>query len=155
MYLFGTEISLNAPPRFVKVALGLLTLYWGIALLVFSRELLTGSMGRGLGYSGSLRFVAHYAPQLFFIPWIELNIFRKSPLFRTIPGVAFIAIGSLASLQYALTLTALLRGYEVETLLPMGIPPVWELALLLPLFLLVSLTGVMLLVGKRERAWFH
>ncbi|MBU1240802.1 hypothetical protein KKF84_10775 [Myxococcota bacterium] len=158
MIIAGTEINLLKPPRFVKAALGLLAVYWCYALYVLLREVISGQMGKGIGFSGEFRFFIHYVPQLFFIPWIMLNIFRKIPLFRTVPGVAFIAIGFIMTYQYGSYLAANLLKKEMIGLFSGGslsIPSLWEIGIVLPLSLLVLATGIMLLVGKPERGWYY
>ena len=157
MILFGTEICLKKPPRFVRIAIVLLAVYWAYALYVLGREIVTGSMGIGVGYHEPFRFFVHYVPQVFFIPWIELSIFRRIPLFRTIPGVGFIAIGLITVYQYTSYLIATLMDKQMVGLTsgdPMSLPPLYEILILLPLFLLVLVTGIMLIVGKKEKSWY-
>jgi hypothetical protein len=156
-YLLGTEISLKKTPRFVRITIILLVLYWLYALSIILKEIVTGSFGANMGYPDTSRFFMHYLPQIFFVPWIILNIFRKIPIFRTVPGFGFMAIGLFTTYQYGSYLIANLAGktmVEISSGTPIPIPPLWEVAILLPLFVLSFITGVMLLIGKKEKKWY-
>ncbi len=157
MILLGTEIDLKKIPRFVRIAVLLLALYWCYALFLLARELVTGDMGRGMGYDQEYRFFFHSVPQLFFVPWIILSVFRRIPIFRTLPGVGFIAIGLILGYQYGSYLVANLFNLSMVGIRSgeeMAIPGLAEIGVVLPLGLLILVTGIMLLVGKPERAWF-